>query len=46
MFAGIGVYPIVIYKYKRPMKIVGIELGRECCKYFKENLAYLLKFHE
>ncbi|MFA5855906.1 MAG: hypothetical protein WC867_00985 [Candidatus Pacearchaeota archaeon] len=38
MFAGIGVYPIVIYKYKRPMKIVGIELGRECCKYFKENL--------
>ncbi len=38
MFAGIGVYPIVIYKYKKPKKIVGIELGKDCCKYFKENL--------
>ncbi len=38
MFAGIGVYPIVIYNYKKPRKIVGIELGKECCKYFKENL--------
>jgi len=38
MFAGVGVYPIVIYKCSRPKKIVGIELGRECCKYFKENL--------
>jgi len=38
MFAGIGVYPIVIYKNKKPEKIVGIEIGRECCKYFKENL--------
>ena len=39
MFAGVGVYPIVIYKYKKPLKIVGVELGRECCRYFKENLA-------
>jgi len=38
MFAGVGVYPIVISKYKNPMKIVGIEISRECCKYFKENL--------
>jgi tRNA (guanine37-N1)-methyltransferase len=38
MFAGVGVYPIVIYKLIKPAKIVGIELGRECCKYFKENL--------
>ena len=38
MFAGVGVYPIILYKYKRPIKIVGIELGRDCCKYFKENL--------
>ncbi|MEM0465561.1 MAG: hypothetical protein QXW97_02560 [Candidatus Pacearchaeota archaeon] len=38
MFAGVGVYPIVIYKYSRPKKIVGIEIGRECCKFFKENV--------
>lgn len=38
MFAGVGVYPIVISKYKKPAKIVGIELGKECCRYFKENL--------
>jgi len=38
MFAGIGVYPIVIYKAKKPQKIVGIELGKDCCRYFKENL--------
>ncbi len=38
MFAGVGVYPIVIYKYKKPLKIVCVEIGKECCKYFKENL--------
>ena len=38
MFAGVGVFPIVIYKYKKPEKIVGVEIGRECCKYFEENL--------
>src|SRR3989338_1629561 len=38
MFAGVGVYPIVIYKIKHPKRIVGVELGKECCKYFKENL--------
>ncbi|MBR9704923.1 hypothetical protein GOV12_05915 [Candidatus Pacearchaeota archaeon] len=38
MFAGIGVYPIVLYKYSKPEHIVGIEIGRECIKYFKENL--------
>jgi len=38
MFAGVGVYPIVIYKYSKPKKIVGVELGRDCCKWFKENL--------
>lgn len=38
MFAGVGVYPIVIYKIKKPKKITGIELGKECIKYFKENL--------
>jgi len=38
MFAGVGVYPIVIYKTSQPKRIVGIELGRECCKYFKGNL--------
>lgn len=38
MFAGVGVYPVVIYKYSKPKKIVGVELGKECCKFFKENL--------
>ena len=38
MFAGVGVYPIVIYKYSHPRKITGIELGKDCCKWFKENL--------
>jgi tRNA (guanine37-N1)-methyltransferase len=38
MFAGVGVYPVVIYHYSKPEKIVGIELGRECCKYFEKNV--------
>jgi len=38
MFAGVGVYPIVLYKYKKPSKIVGVEIGKDCCKWFKENL--------
>jgi tRNA (guanine37-N1)-methyltransferase len=38
MFAGVGVYPIVINKIAKPKKITGVELGRDCCKYFKENL--------
>ena len=38
MFAGVGVYPIVIYKNSRPEKIIGIEIGRDCCRWFKENL--------
>jgi tRNA (guanine37-N1)-methyltransferase len=38
MFAGVGVYPIVINKIANPKKIVGVELGKDCCKYFKENL--------
>lgn len=38
MFAGVGVYPIVIYHYSHPEKIIGVEIGKECCKYFKENI--------
>ena len=38
MFVGVGVYPIVIYKYKQPKQIVGIEIGRDCHKYALENL--------
>jgi len=38
MFAGVGVYPIVIYKYVKPKEIIGVEIGRDCSKYFKENL--------
>ena len=39
MFAGVGVYPIVIYKNSRPRRVVGVEIGRDCCKWFKENLV-------
>jgi tRNA (guanine37-N1)-methyltransferase len=38
MFAGVGVYPIVIYHYSHPQQIIGVELGRECCKYFEKNI--------
>tara|TARA_Y100000034_G_scaffold14224_1_gene14884 strand:+ start:700 stop:1479 length:780 start_codon:yes stop_codon:yes gene_type:complete len=38
MFSGVGVYPIVINHYKKPEKIVSVELGRDCNKYAKENL--------
>lgn len=38
MFAGVAVYPIVIYKTSHAQKIVSIELGRECSKWAVENL--------
>jgi len=38
MFSGVGVYPIIINKYKNPVKIIGVELGKECNKYARENL--------
>ena len=38
MFAGVGVYPIVIQRIAKPKEIIGMELGKDCCKYFKENL--------
>jgi tRNA (guanine37-N1)-methyltransferase len=38
MFAGVGPYPIVFYKLTKPKEIIAIELGKECCKYFKKNL--------
>lgn len=38
MFSGIGAYPIVIYKTKKPEQITAIEISRVCNKYAKENL--------
>jgi len=38
MFAGVGVYPIVINKIKKPAKIVSVEIGMDCKKYALENL--------
>lgn len=38
MFSGVGVYPIIISKYKNPARIVAVELGKDCNKYAKENL--------
>jgi tRNA (guanine37-N1)-methyltransferase len=38
MFAGVGVYPIIIQKIASPKEILGVELGRDCCKWFSKNL--------
>ncbi len=38
MFAGAAPFSIIISKFAKPSKIVSIELGKECCKYAKENL--------
>ena len=38
MFSGIGAYPIIIYKIKKPKKITAIEISKECNKYAKENI--------
>lgn len=38
MFAGIGSYPIVIYKLAKPKQITAIEISKACNSYFKENL--------
>jgi tRNA (guanine37-N1)-methyltransferase len=38
MFSGVGPFSIVIAKLIRPKKVVSIELGKECCKYARENV--------
>ncbi|MBU0761287.1 MAG: hypothetical protein KJ600_03190 [Nanoarchaeota archaeon] len=38
MFGGVAPYAIVIGKLSNAGKIVSVELGRECCKYAKENV--------
>jgi len=38
MFSGIGAYPIISYKTKKPKHITTIEISKECNKYFKENI--------
>lgn len=38
MFAGVGPYPVIIAKLGKPKQVVGVELGRECVKYAKENV--------
>jgi tRNA (guanine37-N1)-methyltransferase len=38
MFAGVGVFPIVISKFGKGSRIVGVEIGKDCCKWFEENL--------
>lgn len=38
MFSGVAPYPIVIAKIAKPKKVISIELGKECCKYAKENV--------
>jgi tRNA (guanine37-N1)-methyltransferase len=38
MFSGVAPFTIVLAKIAKPKRVVSIELGRECCKYAKENL--------
>lgn len=38
MFSGVAPYSIVIAKKNPKLKVVSIELGRECCKYARENV--------
>ncbi|MBU1136527.1 MAG: methyltransferase domain-containing protein [Nanoarchaeota archaeon] len=38
MFAGVLPFPIIIAKHSKCKEIVSIELGKECCKYGKENI--------
>ncbi len=38
MFSGIGPYGLVIAKNAKPSRIDMIEIGKECCKYARENI--------
>jgi len=38
MFAGVAPFTIIIAKNAKTSNIVSIELGKECCKYAKENI--------
>lgn len=38
MFSGVSPYSIILSKVAKPEKVVSIELGRECCKYARENV--------
>jgi len=38
MFAGVAPFSIIIAKHSKPRQIMSIELGKECCKYAKQNL--------
>ncbi|MBU3912774.1 MAG: hypothetical protein KKE50_01635 [Nanoarchaeota archaeon] len=38
LFSGVAPFPIVIAKHSKCKKVVAVELGRECCKYARENV--------
>ena len=38
MFGGVAPFAIVIGKKKKPLRVVSVELGRECSKYAKINV--------
>jgi tRNA (guanine37-N1)-methyltransferase len=38
LFSGVAPFSIVIGKHSKAKKIVSVELGRECCKYAKDNV--------
>ncbi|MEM3074520.1 MAG: hypothetical protein QW727_01090 [Candidatus Pacearchaeota archaeon] len=39
MFSGVAPFSVVIAKNSNAKEIYSVELGRECCKYAKENIA-------
>jgi len=39
MFAGVGPFSIVIAKNSSASEVVSLELGKECCKYARENVV-------
>ncbi|MCX6748002.1 MAG: methyltransferase [Candidatus Pacearchaeota archaeon] len=38
LFAGVGPFSIIIAKKNPQVKVTSVELGKECCKYAKENV--------
>lgn len=38
MFGGVAPFAIVIARHSKSKRVVSVELGRECCKYAKENV--------
>ena len=38
LFAGVAPFPIIIARHSKARRIVAVELGKECCRYARENV--------